>query len=71
MLLNGLLSLISYIMKDHLSRGGTVLNALGPHTSIINPDSSPQDLHIGQSYKGILSLYRPPHSFIFPNCHSH
>lgn len=60
MVLNGLLSLISDIMKDHLSRGGTILNVLGPHTSIINPDNTPQDLHISQSYKGIRH-YTGPH----------
>ena len=44
----GLLSLLSYTIQDHVSRGTTTHSGLGPHTSIINQEKWPTGVSAGQ-----------------------
>lgn len=45
----GWLSLLSYAFQDHLPRGGTAHNGLGPPTSITNQENPLQTCLTGQS----------------------
>lgn len=57
----GLLSLLSYVTQDHLTRGGTAPNGLGL-TILVNDDDDdvPTELSTVQSDGGIFSAGVPP-----------
>jgi hypothetical protein len=53
--LHGLLSLLSYIIKEQKPRSGTAYSRLGPRTSNINQENTLADLSTCQSDVQFLS----------------
>ena len=55
----GLSSLLSYIILDHLPRGGTAYSELDPSASIIRQENAPEACTQADPIEGIFSIMVP------------